>query len=251
MPEPLLSTDSLVKRFGGLLATDNVTIDVRPGEIHALIGPNGAGKTTLIGQLSGELAPDCRHDPVRRPRRHPPADRCARAARARPLVPDHLGAARVHRARQRGARRPGARRPSFRFLRDVRKDRQLRDAAQRGLEAVGLGARADADAAALSHGEQRQLEIAMALAGEPRLLLLDEPMAGMGARRASAWSRSCAASRAAAACCWSSTTWTRCSRWPTASPCWSTAASIATGTPDEIRANPEVRQAYLGESRRA
>ncbi len=111
MAEPLLSTDRLVKRFGGLLATDIVSIDVRPGEIHALIGPNGAGKTTLVSQLTGNLRPDCRHHPFRRPRRHAPADACAGAARAGALLPDHLGAARVHRPRQCGAGRAGACRP--------------------------------------------------------------------------------------------------------------------------------------------
>ena len=174
-------TDRLVKRFGGLLATDNVSIDVRPGEIHALIGPNGAGKTTLVGQLTGNLAPDSGtiHFAGRDVTRLPTHARVRLGLGA--LVPDHLGAARVHRARQRGARRPGACRP---LLPLPARRAQGRSAARRRRSAASrrsASARAPTRwPPALSHGEQRQLEIAMALAGEPRLLLLDEPMAGMG-----------------------------------------------------------------------
>jgi branched-chain amino acid transport system ATP-binding protein len=180
MAEPLLATDKLIKRFGALVATDGVSLTVDEGEIHALIGPNGAGKTTLIGQLTGEIAPD--------------SGRILFAGRDITAVHTHrragLGLARsfqitsifldmtaldnvalavqVHRGH------------SFRFWRKARAEASLRDPAAALLARVGLAARADITAADLSHGEHRQLEIAMALASEPRMLLLDEPMAGMG-----------------------------------------------------------------------
>ena len=154
---------------------------MRPGEIHALIGPNGAGKTTLVSQLTGNLTPDAGtiHFAGRDVTRLPTHARVRLGLGA--LLPDHLGAARVHRARQRGAGRAGACRPLLPLPgRCAHATSSLREPARRGLDEVGLAARADTPAANLSHGEQRQLEIAMALAGDPRLLLLDEPMAGMG-----------------------------------------------------------------------
>src|SRR5436190_22910599 len=180
MVEPLLSTDRLVKHFGGLLATDDVSIDVRPGEIHALIGPNGAGKTTLVGQLTGLLAPDsgtirfAGRDITRLPTHARVRPGLGRSFQITSVLREFSALDNVALAVQAHQGH------SFRFLADARKDTRLRDAAQRGLEAVGLAGRASTSAAALSHGEQRQLEIAMALAGDPRLLLLDEPMAGMG-----------------------------------------------------------------------
>jgi branched-chain amino acid transport system ATP-binding protein len=247
MTEALLRTDRLIKRFGGLLATDSVSLEVRPGEIHALIGPNGAGKTTLVAQLTGLLAPDsgtiefAGHD----------ITRLATPARAR------LGLARsfqitsvlrefsvldnVALAVQAHAGH------SFRFLADVRADRAVRDPARRLLDDVGLGDRAALRAASLSHGEQRQLEIAMALAGDPKVLLLDEPMAGMGveeSQRMVGFLRTLKGKRAllliehdmdavfALADRITVLVYGR---------------AIASGTPDEIRGNTEVRQAYLGD----
>jgi len=247
MAEPLLSTDRLVKRFGGLLATDNVSIDVRPGEIHALIGPNGAGKTTLVGQLTGNLAPDSGtiHFAGREVTRLPTHARVrlglgrsfqiTSVLREFSALDNVVLAAQAHQGH------------SFRFLGDVRKDSGLRTAAQRGLDAVGLGPRAATPAAALSHGEQRQLEIAMALAGEPRLLLLDEPMAGMGSEESQ---RMVAFLRGLKQ---------RCSMLLIEHDMDAVFAladritvlvygrAIFCGTPDEIRRHPEVRQAYLGE----
>ncbi len=180
MNAPVLSVDGLVKRFGGLTATDNVTLDVRPGEIHALIGPNGAGKTTLIAQLVGEL----RHDAgsIRLEGREigalPTARRIslglARTFQITCLLPDYTVLDNVALAVQV---RQGH---SFRFWANARADRPLRETASRFLESVGLAARASERVANLSHGEQKQLELAVALATEPRLLLLDEPMAGLG-----------------------------------------------------------------------
>ena len=180
MVEPLLSTQSLLKRFGGLLATDNVSIEVRPGEIHALIGPNGAGKTTLIGQLTGTLAPDSGtihftgRDVTRLPTHARVRLGLARSFQITSVLREFTALDNVALAVQAHQGH------SFRFLADARTDERLRAPAREGLESVCLGRRADTLASALSHGEQRQLEIAMALAGVPKLLLLDEPMAGMG-----------------------------------------------------------------------
>src|SRR3954470_4442073 len=142
MVEPLLSTQGLVKRFGGLLATDNVSIEVRPGEIHALIGPNGAGKTTLIGQLTGTLAPDsgtvhfAGRDVTRLPTHARVRLGLARSFQITSVLREFTALDNVALAVQAHQGH------SFRFLADARSDTALRDAAQHALEAVGLGARA-------------------------------------------------------------------------------------------------------------
>jgi branched-chain amino acid transport system ATP-binding protein len=243
----LLHTDRLVKRFGGLLATDNVSIDVRDGEIHALIGPNGAGKTTLVGQITGLLAPDAGtiHFAGRDVTRLPADARVrlglGRSFQITAVLREFSALDNVALAVQAHDGH------SFRFLADVRRDRKLREAAQRGLDAVGLGARADTPAAALSHGEQRQLEIAMALAGEPKLLLLDEPMAGMGVEESQ---RLVAFLRGLKRSCGMlliehdmDAVFALADRITVLVY----GCAIFSGTPDEIRRHPEVRQAYLGE----
>lgn len=180
MSRPLLSTDSLVKRFGGLAATDGLSLSVAEGELHALIGPNGAGKTTLIGQLSGELTPDSGtilfdgRDVTRLPVHKRARRGLARSFQITSIFPSFTALDNVALAVQAHAGH------SFRFWRDAGRDRRLTEPARAVLERVGLGARADTRADALAHGEKRQLELAMALATGPRLLLLDEPMAGMG-----------------------------------------------------------------------
>jgi branched-chain amino acid transport system ATP-binding protein len=247
MAEPLLSTDRLVKRFGGLLATDSVSIDVRPGEIHALIGPNGAGKTTLVSQLTGNLRPDAGtihfagRDVTRLPTHARVRLGLARSFQITSVLREFTALDNVALAVQAHAGH------SFRFLADARRDESLRRPARQGLAEVGLAPRADTPAANLSHGEQRQLEIAMALAGDPRLLLLDEPMAGMGVEESQRMIGFLQGFKGSAPCCPDRATWMPCSSSPTASPCWSMARAIASGTPQEIRANPDVRQAYLGE----
>jgi len=247
MTEPLLSTQNLLKRFGGIVATDNVTIEVRPGEIHALIGPNGAGKTTLVGQLTGNLAPDsgtirfAGRDVTRLPTHARVRLGLARSFQITSVLQEFTALDNVALAVQAHDGH------SFRFLADVRRDGRLRGPARERLDAVGLGERADTLASALSHGEQRQLEIAMALAGDPILLLLDEPMAGMGveeSQRMVALLRGLKGKRAmlliehdmdavfALADRITVLVYGR---------------VLASGTPDEIRAHPEVRQASLGE----
>jgi len=180
MPEPILRIENLCKSFGSLIATDDLHLDIMAGEIHAIIGPNGAGKTTLIAQLSGELRPDSGRisfggrsiTRLSMPARA--AMGLARSFQITSIFPNFTALDNVALAVQAHAGH------SFRFWRPAQGDPALRLPALEILRRIGLGARADEPAANLSHGEQRQLEIAMTLATEPSLLLLDEPMAGMG-----------------------------------------------------------------------
>jgi branched-chain amino acid transport system ATP-binding protein len=179
--DPLLRVERLVRRFGGILATDHVSLDVAKGELHAIIGPNGAGKTTLISQLTGHLAPHSGsvflggRDITGMPAYRRSALGLARSFQITSLLPDFTAAENVALAAQAHHGH------SFRFWANARKERALRDAAQAALDRVGLAGRADVLVSRLSHGEQRELELAVALATRPQLLLLDEPMAGLGA----------------------------------------------------------------------
>jgi branched-chain amino acid transport system ATP-binding protein len=177
---PLLSVNKLVKRFGGLIATDHVDLDVGVGETHALIGPNGAGKTTFIAQIQGELSPDegaimfAGRDIAREAAWRRALQGLARSFQITSIFPQFTALANVVLAVQAQTSH------SFRFWRPGLKDPALVTPAHAALAAIGLDQRANVRAVALSHGEQRQLELAMALAMRPKLLLLDEPMAGMG-----------------------------------------------------------------------
>jgi branched-chain amino acid transport system ATP-binding protein len=242
-----LETRGLIKRFGGLVATDTVSIDVRPGEIHALIGPNGAGKTTLVGQLTGSLAPDAGtihfagRDVTRLPTHARVRLGLARSFQITSVLREFTALENVALAVQAHAGH------SFRFLADVRRDERLRGPARLGLEAVGLGTRADTLAATLSHGEQRQLEIAMALAGDPKLLLLDEPMAGMGAEESQRMIGFLRGLKSKRAMLLIEHDMDAVFQLADRITVLVYGRAIASGTPDEIRANTEVRQAYLGE----
>jgi branched-chain amino acid transport system ATP-binding protein len=178
--DPLLRVEKLVRRFGGILATDHVSLDVAQGELHAIIGPNGAGKTTLISQLTGHLAPHSGsvflggRDITGMPAYRRSALGLARSFQITSLLPDFTAADNVALAAQAHHGH------SFRFWGNARKEKPLRDMARAALERVGLGGRADVLVSRLSHGEQRELELAVALATRPQLLLLDEPMAGLG-----------------------------------------------------------------------
>ena len=178
--EPLLRVDQLVRRFGGIVATDHVSLDVAQGELHAIIGPNGAGKTTLISQLTGQLMPDAGHihlsgrDITRVPAHRRSALGLARSFQITSLLPDFTALDNVALAAQAHDGH------SFHFWGNARKVTHLRKAAQTALDRVGLADRADVLVSRLSHGEQRELELAVALATKPQLLLLDEPMAGLG-----------------------------------------------------------------------
>jgi branched-chain amino acid transport system ATP-binding protein len=180
MSEALLQVDNLAKRFGGIVASDDLALSVAAGELHAVIGPNGAGKTTLIAQLSGQLTPDAGairfagNDITSLPMHRRSALGLARSFQITSLFLDLSVLDNVALAVQAHAGH------SFHFWRDARSEPELRDPARAALARVGLSERAYLPASALSHGEHRQLELAMALASSPRMLLLDEPMAGLG-----------------------------------------------------------------------
>jgi len=178
--DALLRVTGLTKRFGGLTATDHVEFSVSPGEVHAVIGPNGAGKTTFISLLSGELQPDGGsilfdgHELVGLDVPHRALRGIGRSYQISQVFLDMTARQNVMLAVQAMAGH------SFSFFRPAASDKRLRQSADEMLEQVGLGPRRHRRAAELAHGERRQLEIAMTLALRPRLLLLDEPMAGMG-----------------------------------------------------------------------
>jgi branched-chain amino acid transport system ATP-binding protein len=178
--DPVLRIANLSKNFGGLRVTDDVTLDVMPGELHAVIGPNGAGKTTLINQISGLLAPDAGRivfageDVTQLPPHARAARGLARSFQITSILPRFTVLENVALAVQA---RQGT---SFRFFGAAADENELNAPALAALAQVGLSERAAVPAAELSHGEKRALELAIALAMEPKLLLLDEPMAGTG-----------------------------------------------------------------------
>ncbi len=175
----LLAVTGLVKRFGGLTATDGVDLTVEAGEVHAVIGPNGAGKTTLINQLSGELRPDVGTirldgvDVTALPVHRRALLGLGRSFQITSVFPDFTVLVNVVLAVQAHAGH------SFSFWRPVLRETELTQRARVAIDQVGLTARVDTVVASLAHGERRQLEMAMTLATAPKVLLLDEPMAGM------------------------------------------------------------------------
>jgi len=181
MTEPILAVTGLSRHFGGLAAVSNVALELRMGEVHAVIGPNGAGKTTLINLLSGDLAPSAGSIRLRdREIVGLSADRIARLGIGRSyqkanIFPDFT---LIENCRLAAQARLSS---SMRFFRPALDRRELGDEAARTLALVELAEPWDRLAGRVSHGEQRQLEIAMTLATAPKVLLLDEPLAGMGA----------------------------------------------------------------------
>lgn len=181
MTDPVLATRGLTKSFGALKATDGVTIDVRPGEIHAVIGPNGAGKSTLIGQICGGITPDAGRvtllgqDVSRETVRARAQAGIARTFQISALAMEDS----VLQNAVLGAL--GASGTAWRFFRSVLKDPELRDCAEAALERVGLAEQRAMRTAELSHGQRRQLEVAVALTLKPKVFVMDEPMAGLGA----------------------------------------------------------------------
>jgi branched-chain amino acid transport system ATP-binding protein len=243
----LLQVENLAKRFGGIVATDDVVMKIPEGELHAVIGPNGAGKTTLIAQLTGQLMPDSGRirfggaDITDLPMYQRSILGLARSFQITSLFLDLSVLDNVSLAVQAHAGH------SFHFWRDARRQADLREPARAALERVGLADRANRMAAALSHGEHRQLELAMALAGKPRMLLLDEPMAGLGPEESA---------RMVAMLRELKKQYTILLVEHDMEAVFALADRItvlvygrviATGTPDEIRSNAQVREAYLGE----
>ena len=242
-----LQTEGLVKRYGALLVTDEVSLDIRCGELHAVIGPNGAGKTTLINQLSGELASDEGR-----------------------IVFDgaDIGALPVHRRARSGLLRSyqitsifeefsvlenavlaalAARRHAWAFWKPMLADAQSRRAAEEAIAAAGLAPQSEVPAGELAYGQRRQLELAMTLAAQPKFLLLDEPMAGMSAQESAAVTELLRQLKRR---------YTILLVEHDMDAVFSLADRITvlvygrvmfTGTPDEIREHPEVRAVYLGE----
>jgi branched-chain amino acid transport system ATP-binding protein len=241
-----LEVRGLTKRFGGLTATDRLDLDVADSELHAVIGPNGAGKTTLIAQLAGVLRPDAgaialdgeditslsAHERVHRG--------LARSYQITNVFPRFGALDNIALAIQA---RDGS---SFRFWRPVERETHLAEEARRLLDRVGLAGRAAVPAAQLAHGEQRALEVGLALATSPRLLLLDEPMAGMGdeSDRMVALIESLKGSLTIVLV---EHDMDAVFRLADRVSVLVAGRVLATGMPDEIRANADVRRAYLGE----
>ena len=180
MADAVLHLEKLRKSFGALVVTDDLTFDVMPGELHAVIGPNGAGKTTLINQISGLVAPDsgtilfAGRDISALPTHARAELGLARSFQVSSILPGFSALENVALAVQS---RAGS---SFRVLGRAAAETALNGPAMAALADVGLAERAQIPAGELSHGEKRALELAIALALQPKVLLLDEPMAGTG-----------------------------------------------------------------------
>ena len=247
MAEPLLRLQDLRKHYGGLAVTDGVSLDVLPGEIHAVIGPNGAGKTTLIHEITGIVTPDsgrvvfAGQDVTRLslPRRVRAG--LARTFQITSVVAGFTALANVALAVQA---RSGS---SFRFFRPAGTERALNDAAMQALAEVGLADRADVPAGALSHGEKRALELAIALATKPRLLLLDEPLAGAGPEETERLIALLTRLKSAYTILLVEHDMQAVFALADRVSVLVYGRVIATGTVAGIRGNPEVRAAYLGE----
>lgn len=251
MTGPLLDIRNLRKAFGALHVTDDVSFQVMPGELHAIIGPNGAGKTTLIHQLSGSLASDggSVHFAGEDITRVDMAGRVHRGlARSFQITSILDGFTVLENAAMAVQARSGS---SFRFFASAARESALNDAAMAALARVGLDDRAHRRAGSLSHGEKRQLEIAIALATGARLLLLDEPLAGTGHEESAVLVALMAELK---------TTHTIVLIEHDMDAVFALADRvsvlvygrlIATGTAEEVRLHPEVRTAYLGEEEAA
>ena len=247
MADPLLAIEDLHKAYGAVRASDGVTFDLREGETHAVIGPNGAGKTTLVGEISGEIRPDrgrirfAGTDITGLPVHRRAARGIARSFQITSVLPRFSALDNVALAVQAHAGH------SFRFWRPARREAALREPAQAALARVGLEARASVMAAALAHGEQRQLEIAMALATGPRLLLLDEPTAGMGREDSARLVAQLRTLRDGMTILLIEHDMDAVFALADQVTVMVNGRVLASGTPDAIRADAAVRRAYLGE----
>jgi branched-chain amino acid transport system ATP-binding protein len=247
----LLRVDTLTKRFGGIVATDDLVFNIAEGELHAVIGPNGAGKTTLIAQLSGQLPPDSGRihfagsDITAIPMYARSALGLARSFQITSLFLDLSVLDNVALAVQAHAGH------SFHFWRNARREAELRDPARVALARVGLGARADLPASALSHGEHRQLELAMALASSPRMLLLDEPMAGLGPEESARMVATLRELKKELTILLVEHDMEAVFALADRITVLVYGRVIATGKPEDIRNNAQVRDAYLGEQEAA
>jgi branched-chain amino acid transport system ATP-binding protein len=243
----MLKINSLVKSFGGLLATDNLSFEVETGNLHAVIGPNGAGKTTLIRQITGETKPDSGtiifdgKDLSDIPVHLRSALGLARSFQITNIFLDMSTWDNVALAVQAHAGH------SFHFWKDARKDPVLREPALVFLQLVGLEERSDIVAGQLSHGEHRQLEIAMALATRPKMLLLDEPMAGMGPEESKAMVKILQGLKRKLTILLIEHDMDVVFTLADQITVMVYGRGIATDSPEAIRKHPEVQAAYLGE----
>jgi branched-chain amino acid transport system ATP-binding protein len=245
--EPVLRLEALSKSFGGLRVTDNVTLDVMPGELHAIIGPNGAGKTTLINQVSGLLAPDAGRilfagrDITSLPVHARAAAGLARSFQITSIVAGFTALENVALAVQA---RMGS---SFRFFGQAAGEEALNRPAMAALAEVGLLERAGTPAGHLSHGEKRALELAMALAMRPALLLLDEPMAGTGHEETERLVQVLRRLKASFPMVLVEHDMTAVFALADRISVLIYGRILASGSPDAVRADPKVVEAYLGE----
>jgi branched-chain amino acid transport system ATP-binding protein len=247
MAEPLLRLEGLRKAYGALAVTDGVDLEIHAGETHAIIGPNGAGKTTLVGEIFGEVAPDSGRilfggsDITSEPAHRRAHRGIARTFQITCVLPDFTALENVALAAQAHIG------TSFSFFGRATRETALNETAERAIDRVGLLSRATVRAGRLSHGEKRLLEIAIALAQRPRLLLLDEPMAGLGHEETAQVTALLAALKR-------ETTMLLVEHDMAAVFALADRISvlvygkvIATGSPEAIRADAAVRAAYLGE----
>jgi branched-chain amino acid transport system ATP-binding protein len=246
-PGTLLQVDGLVKSYGGLRATDHASLSVQTGEIHALIGPNGAGKTTLIQLISGALAPSAGRihfdgmDVTRMPMHARVAHGLARSFQITSIfqrlsVLDNIAlAVQAHAGH------------NLSFWRPARSDAGRYALAAEVAQQVGLALQINQLAGALSHGEQRQLEVGLALATRPKLLLLDEPMAGMGPDESERMLSLLQSLRVDTTLLLVEHDMNAVFRLADRISTLVAGRVIACGTPDDIRRHPEVRRAYLGD----
>ncbi|MEE2998469.1 MAG: ABC transporter ATP-binding protein [Pseudomonadota bacterium] len=247
MADILLKVENLVKRFGGLIATDSISMDVAKGEIHAIIGPNGAGKTTLIHQLSGILGSDSgaiyfdgnEISHLSAPKRCHAG--MVRSYQITSIFKDFSVLDNVSMSIQA---REGH---SFRFWDNADNDANLADKAIKILNETNLQDKANVLADNLAHGEQRQLEVAMALATSPKMLLLDEPMAGMGPEESSRVTKFLKSMKGRHTMLLIEHDMDAVFALADRITVLVYGKVIASGSPEEIRNNKEVRNAYLGE----
>jgi branched-chain amino acid transport system ATP-binding protein len=243
----MLELRGVTKRFGGVIATDDVTLEIVRGQVHALIGPNGAGKTTLIAQISGTLPTESGRilfngaEVTDLPAHARVAAGLARSYQITSIfrrfsVLDNLALAVQARSGS-----------SFHFWRPVRAERALYDEARAIAADIGLSARLDAPAGTLAHGEQRALEVGLALATRPQLVLLDEPMAGMGPQDSRAMIGLIERIRASVTVLLVEHDMDAVFRLANRISVLVSGRVVATGAPATIRADPDVRRAYLGE----
>ncbi len=247
MAEPILVLDDLCKAYGALAVTDHVSLAVGAREIHALIGPNGAGKSTLVGQIAGTITPD--HGRVVFAGEDVTGATVANRARrglARVFQTSSVvaGFTALENTMLAAAATDGT---AFRFLRPVASERRLRDRAMTVLEKVGLADRASIPAGSLAHGEKRALELAMGLVQEPKLLLLDEPMAGTGREETERLTDLLASLEGHVPMLIVEHDMATVFRLAHRITVLISGAVAICGTADEIRADATVRSAYLGE----